>query len=144
MFCNLWNGASKWSGKDHKGYDAASACTDVDPCSTFCNAWWGFWGASLLSGTGFPQSRGIWLIWHDFCRYGTGFLHIKPWNRRNCYFRKLYRQIPQSYRRSSPGNTSGYLCCFDRGSDHFPVMLRIWGGSGRRSESDLYHTSECI
>ena len=79
-----------------------------------------------------------------FLCYGTGFLHIKPWNRRNCYFRKLYRQIPQSYRRSSPGNTSGYLCCFDRGSDHFPVMLRIWGGSGRRSESDLYHTSECI
>ena len=38
MFCNLWNGASKWSGKDHKGYDAASACTDGDPCSTFCNA----------------------------------------------------------------------------------------------------------
>ena len=36
------------------------------------------------------------------------------------------------------------LLCFDRGSDHFPVMLRIWGGSGRRSESDLYHTSECI
>ena len=65
-----------------------------------------------------------------FCRYGTGFLHIKPWNRRNCYFRKLYRQIPQSYRRSSPGNTSGYLCCFDRGSDHFPVMLRIWVDPG--------------
>ena len=38
MFCNLWDGASKWSGKDHKGYDAASACIDGDPCSTFCNA----------------------------------------------------------------------------------------------------------
>lgn len=54
MFCNLWDGASKWSGKDHKGYDAASACI-VDLQHVHQRHWRASEGASLLLAPDFPK-----------------------------------------------------------------------------------------
>ena len=76
--------------------------------------------------------------------YGTGILYSVTGDRRAGYFRKLHRQGNETYRGSYLGYHTGHLCSPHVRADYFPCMLQLWCRSGKRSESAVRISAQCI